>query len=105
MEDTQRGLPAPCAKALSRGGRKRSMYVTERSRPAREANMSPMKPSPQMTTLSRALADCGGEAPLAKKLGVSVDVLSGWLRGHQVLPADMYLRARELAALGACRPA
>jgi len=22
MEDTQRGLPAPCAKALSRGGRK-----------------------------------------------------------------------------------
>src|SRR5260221_5593596 len=99
MEDTQRGLPAPCAKALSRGGRKRSMDVTERSRPAREANMSPMKPSPQMTTLSRALADCGGEAPLAKKLGVSVDVLAGWLRGHEVLPADMYLRARELAAV------
>src|SRR5258706_745783 len=77
----------------------RSMYVTERSRPARGAKMSPMKPSPQMTTLSRALADCGGEAPLAKKLGVSVDVLAGWLRGHEVLPADMYLRARELAAV------
>ena len=61
--------------------------------------MPPMKPSPQMSTLSRALADCGGEAPLAKKLGVSVDVLAGWLRGHEVLPADMYLRARELAAV------
>src|SRR5260221_13860370 len=99
MEDPEGGLAAPCAKAVRRGGRKRSMYVTERSRPAREANMSPMKPSPQMTTLSRALADCGGEAPLAKKLGVSVDVLAGWLRGHEVLPADMYLRARELAAV------
>jgi hypothetical protein len=51
-----------------------------------------------MATLSRALQGCGGEAPLAKKLGVSVDVLSGWLRGHDFLPADMYLRARELAA-------
>lgn len=57
------------------------------------------KPSPQMHTLSRALADCGGEAPLAKKLGVSVEVLSGWLRGRDVLPADMYLRARGLAAV------
>ena len=61
--------------------------------------MSAMKPSPQMNTLSRALQDCGGETPLAKKLGVPVDVLSGWLRGHEVLPADMYLRARELAAV------
>jgi DNA-binding transcriptional regulator YdaS (Cro superfamily) len=52
-----------------------------------------------MHTLSRALADCGGEAPLAKKLGVSVEVLSGWLRGRDVLPADMYLRARGLAAV------
>jgi len=57
------------------------------------------KPSPQMHALSRALQDCGGEAPLAKKLGVSIEVLSGWLRGHDVLPADMYLRARELAAV------
>lgn len=62
--------------------------------------MQPMtKASPQMQALSRALADCGGEAPLAKKLGVSVEILSGWLRGQDVLPADMYLRARELAAV------
>jgi len=57
------------------------------------------KPSPQMMTLSRALQDCGGEAPLAKKLGVSVEVLSGWLRGREVVPASMYLRARDLAAV------
>lgn len=57
------------------------------------------KPSPQMHALSRALADCGGEAPLARKLGVSVEVLSSWLRGQEVLPANMYLRARELAAV------
>ena len=48
--------------------------------------------------LAGALQDCGGEAPLAKKLGVSIEVLSGWLRGHDVLPPDMYLRARVLAA-------
>ena len=54
------------------------------------------KPSPQMRALAGALQDCGGEAPLAKKLGVSVEVLSGWLRGHDLLPADMYLRARGL---------
>jgi hypothetical protein len=52
-----------------------------------------------MRALAGALVDCGGEAPLAKKLGVSVEVLSGWLRGRDVLPADMYLRARELAAV------
>lgn len=57
------------------------------------------KPSPQMQALSRALQDCGGQAPLAKKLGVSVEVLYGWLRGNDVLPANMYLRARELAAV------
>jgi hypothetical protein len=52
-----------------------------------------------MRALAGALQDCGGEAPLAKKLGVSIEVLSGWLRGHDVLPADMYLRARGLAAV------
>lgn len=57
------------------------------------------KPSPQMNALSRALQDCGGEAPLAKKMGVSVEILSGWLRGHEVLPPIMYLKARELAAV------
>ena len=62
--------------------------------------MPPMaKPSPQMQALSRALQDCGGEAPLAAKLGVSVEVLSGWLRGHEVVPPGMYLRARHLAAV------
>lgn len=57
------------------------------------------KPSSQMRALAGALQDCGGEAPLAKKLGVSVEVLSGWLRGHDVVPPDMYLRARGLAAV------
>ena len=57
------------------------------------------KPSPQMRALAGALQDAGGEAPLAKKLGVSVEVLSGWLRGHDAIPADMYLRARSLAAV------
>ena len=56
-------------------------------------------PSPQMQALSRALQDCGGEAPLAKELGVPIEVLSGWLRGHEVVPPDMYLRARHLAAV------
>jgi len=56
------------------------------------------KPSPQMNTLSRALHEFGGEAPLAKKLGVSVEALSGWLRGQEVLPAEMYIRARGLTA-------
>jgi len=60
---------------------------------------SMLKPSSQMRALSGALQDCGGEAPLAKKLGVSIEVLSGWLRGHDVLPPDIYLRARELAAV------
>jgi hypothetical protein len=57
------------------------------------------KASPQMRALTGALQNCGGEAPLAKKLGVSVEILSGWLRGHDVVPADMYLRARGLAAV------
>ena len=76
------------------------MYATARRRLTHQPKMQPMaKPSPQMQTLSRALADCGGEAPLAKKLGVSVEVLSGWLRGQDVLPANLYLRARDLAAV------
>ena len=56
-------------------------------------------PSPQMRALAGALQDCGGEAPLARKLGVSVELLSGWLRGHEALPADIYLRARKLCAV------
>ena len=57
------------------------------------------KPSPQMRALAGALQDCGGEAPLAKKLSVSVEVLSGWLHGREALPADIYIKARALAAV------
>lgn len=76
------------------------MYATAQSAPARPPKMQPMaKPSLQMQALSRALQDSGGEAPLAKKLGVSIEVLSSWLRGHEVIPPSMYIRARELAAV------
>jgi hypothetical protein len=76
------------------------MFDTERYRRACQAKIRSMaKPSPQMRALAGALQDCGGEAPLAKKLGVTTEVLSGWLRGHEVLPPDMYLRARVLAAV------
>jgi hypothetical protein len=76
------------------------MYATARHSAKRRAKMPPMaKPSPQMRALAGALQDCGGEAPLAKKLGVSVEVLSGWIHGREDLPADMYLKARELAAV------
>ena len=75
------------------------MFAAARSRAARRPKMQAMaKPSPQMRALAGALQDCGGEAPLAKKLGVSIEILSGWLRGQEVLPPDMYLRARVLAA-------
>ena len=57
------------------------------------------KPSMQMQTLSRALQQWGGEAPLAAKLGVSIEVLSGWLRGREVLPPDIYLRTRDLVGV------
>lgn len=76
------------------------MYATAQRTPTRPQKMRPMaKPSPQMQTLSRALQDSGGEGPLAKKLGVSVEILSSWLHGHEVLPPIMYIRARELAAV------
>ena len=76
------------------------MYATARNAPVCPPKMQPMaKPSLQMQALSRALQDSGGEAPLAKKLGVSIEVLSSWLRGHEVVPPLMYIRARELAAV------
>ena len=76
------------------------MFATEQCTPARRPKIRFMaKPSPQMRALAGALQDCGGEAPLAKKLGVSTEVLSGWLRGQEVIPPDMYLRARVLAAV------
>jgi len=52
--------------------------------------------SPQMNTLSLALKASGGEAPLAKSLGVSAEALSGWLTGRDALPANVYLKARAL---------
>jgi DNA-binding transcriptional regulator YdaS (Cro superfamily) len=58
------------------------------------------KPSPQMQTLSRALQALGGEAPLAKKLGVSVSALTGWLTGREALPVSVYLKAHALVPAG-----
>ena len=55
-------------------------------------------PSPQMRTLSAALRTCGGEAPLAKALGVAAEALTGWLTGRDALPASVYLKARALVA-------
>jgi len=49
-----------------------------------------------MQTLSRALQALGGEAPLAKKLGVSSLALTRWLSGREAVPASVYLRARAL---------
>src|SRR3954469_16514578 len=61
--------------------------------------MAPMaKPSPQMQALSRALQEYGGEAPLAAKLRVSVQVLSGWLRPTPS-KHDFQRRFREAAHL------
>ena len=54
------------------------------------------KPSPQMQTMTLALRACGGEAPLAKALGVSTQAISDWLAGRGALPADVYLKARAL---------
>ena len=76
------------------------MYASAQRAPAPARKMPAMaKPSLQMQALSRALQDSGGEAPLAKRLGVSVEVLTSWLRGHEVLPPIMYIKARELGAV------
>jgi len=56
--------------------------------------------TPQMRTLQRALQDLGGEPQLAKVLGVSVEILSCWLRGDEALPPTIYLRALDLVATG-----
>ena len=58
--------------------------------------LSMSKPSPQMQTLTLALRACGGEAPLAKALGVPAQAVSDWLAGRGPLPADVYLKARAL---------
>jgi transcriptional regulator with XRE-family HTH domain len=77
------------------------MFDTERKQPAlrpRIAGVSGI--TPQMRTLQRALQDFAGEAELAKVLGVSVETLSGWLGGEEVLPTSIYLRALDLVAAG-----
>jgi transcriptional regulator with XRE-family HTH domain len=56
--------------------------------------------TPQVRTLQRAVEDCGGEAELAKVLGVSVEVLSRWLSGLDALPTATYVRALDLVAAG-----
>lgn len=74
------------------------MYASAQRRPAGRVKLLAMaKPSPQMQTLSRCLQACGGEAPLAKALGVSGEALSRWLTGHEALPPSVYFRARALA--------
>jgi hypothetical protein len=55
--------------------------------------------TPQTRTLNRALEKCGGEIALAKALGVSIEVLSGWLAGDDV-PPDIYLSALDIVAMG-----
>jgi hypothetical protein len=58
------------------------------------------QPSPQMRTLAQALKDCGGEAQLAKKLGVAVEDLARWVGGQAALPVSVYCKALDLVAAG-----
>ena len=77
------------------------MFDTERKQPALRPRIAAVPGiTPQMRTLQRALQDFAGEAELAKVLGVSVERLSTWLRGEEVLPASVYLRALDLVATG-----
>ena len=55
--------------------------------------------TPQTRTLNCALQRCGGEIALAKALGVTVEVLSGWLAGDDV-PPEIYLSALDIVAIG-----
>ena len=55
--------------------------------------------TPQTRTLIRALERCGGETALAKALGVTIEVLSGWLAGDDV-PPNIYLAALDIVAMG-----
>ena len=58
-----------------------------------------MLSTPQTRTLNRALEKCGGEIALAKALGVTIEVLSGWLAGDSV-PPKIYLSALDIVAMG-----
>ena len=55
--------------------------------------------TPQTRTLKRALERCGGEIALAKALGVTIEVLSGWFTGDEV-PPKVYLSALDIVAIG-----
>ena len=80
---------------------RRRLCGSERWQLHHAAKMRPMTlPSPQMRTLSLALKASGGEAPLARALGVSAEALSSWLAGRDALPASVYLRARKLVTTG-----
>jgi len=45
------------------------------------------------------LERCGGEIALAKALGVTSEVLSGWFTGDEV-PPKVYLSALDIVAIG-----
>lgn len=93
-------LARTLAAALLRYGMARYVrYRTEKAgAPAESTAMA--NPSPQMRTLARALQDYGGEAPLAKALGVPVEALSRWLGGRETLPVSVYFKALDLVATG-----
>jgi len=55
--------------------------------------------TPQTRTLYRALERCGDEIALAKALGVTIEVLSGWLAGDDV-PPKIYLSTLDIVANG-----
>ena len=55
--------------------------------------------TPQTRTLNRALERCGGEIALAKALGVTIEVLAGWLTGDDV-PLKSYFSALDIVAIG-----
>jgi hypothetical protein len=89
-----RGLAAA---ALRHGTTLYVRYRAERSRAsAEDGAMS--TPTPQMRTLARALKDCGGEAALAKALGVAAADLARWLSGQVALPMNVYFKALDLVA-------
>jgi hypothetical protein len=63
---------------------------------------TPLGSTPQTRTLNRAIERCGSLIALAKVLGVTIEVLSGWLTGDDV-PPKMYLSALDIVAMGALR--
>lgn len=60
-----------------------------------------LQSTPQMRTLARALKDYGGEALLAKALGVPAADLARWLGGQEDVPVGVYVKALDLVSGGA----